>query len=81
MVKINVSLPDSVLKELDRAAKASRTSRSAFLVEAVKRYLEEKEKQWEMNRRRKAANSINRFREEFGGWDGTAEIIKWRDMH
>ena len=81
MVKINVSLPDSVLKELDRAAKASRTSRSAFLVEAVKRYLEEKEKQREMNRRRKAADAINRFREEFGGWDGTTEIIKWRDMH
>ena len=81
MVKINVSLPEGVLKELDREAKASRSSRSAFLVEAVKRYLMEKEEQREMKRRRKAADAINRFREEFGGWDGTAEIIKWRDMH
>lgn len=80
VAKINVSLPEDVLKQLDEAAREAHASRSALLVQAVKRYLEEKEEERKREKRRQAAATMDRLREEFGGWDGTAEIIKWRDL-
>lgn len=35
VVKVNVSLPEDVLKKLDEAARQSNSSRSAFLTQAV----------------------------------------------
>ena len=81
VIKVNISMPEKVLKELDKAANEANTSRSAFLTEAVKHYLEEKEEEKERERRLKAAKTIDRLREEFGPWDGTAEVLKWRDRH
>ncbi|MBM2831379.1 MAG: 1 protein [Dehalococcoidia bacterium] len=81
VVKVNVSLPEQVLQDIDRAARENHTSRSAFLVLAVKHYLEEKEEAAALERRRKAAEGIDRFREKFGNWDATAELLKWRDRH
>jgi len=81
VVKINVSIPKDVLEELDRAARESHTSRSAFLAQAVKNYLEKLEEERKREKRRKAAAEIDRLREKFGGWDGTAEVLKWRDRH
>jgi len=81
VVKINVSIPQDVLEKLDEAARDSKKSRSGLLTEAVKRFLEEKEEEKRMESRRKAAERIDRIREKFGPWDGTAEIIKWRDSH
>jgi metal-responsive CopG/Arc/MetJ family transcriptional regulator len=81
MPKVNVSLSQDILDELDKAARDSHTSRSAFLAEAVKHYLEEKEAEARRQRMKEAAEAIDRFREEFGGWDGTAEVLKWRDLH
>lgn len=40
-IRVNVTLPDRVLSEIDRYAKAHGFSRSAFLVEASRRYLKE----------------------------------------
>jgi metal-responsive CopG/Arc/MetJ family transcriptional regulator len=79
VVKVNVSLPEDVLRELDAAARQSRTSRSGFLVQAVKHYLEEKEEEHRRKRRQQAADSIRRIAEEIGPWDGASEILKWRD--
>lgn len=79
MAKINVSMPENVLQELDKAARRASTSRSALLSEAVRKYLKDLEEQRDRERRRQAAASIDRFREKFGGWDGTAEVLKWRD--
>jgi len=81
LAKINVSLPQDVLTELDKAARDSRTSRSAFLAEAVKRYLQQKEEEQNRETRRQAAAAIDRFRKKHGGWDGTAEVLRWRDRH
>ena len=81
MPKVNVSLPQDVLRELDKAARDSRTSRSAFLAQAVKHYLEQKEEQQQSETRRQAAAAIDRFRKTYGGWDGTAEVLRWRDRH
>jgi metal-responsive CopG/Arc/MetJ family transcriptional regulator len=81
MPKVNISLPDDVLRELDKAAREANTSRSAFLAQAVKHLIEELEEEKQMERRLQAAAAIDRIREELGPWDGTAEILKWRDMH
>jgi metal-responsive CopG/Arc/MetJ family transcriptional regulator len=81
MPKVNVSLPDDVLHELDKAAREAHTSRSAFLAQAVKHLIEELEEEKRKERRLQAAAAIDRIREEFGPWDGTAEILKWRDLH
>jgi metal-responsive CopG/Arc/MetJ family transcriptional regulator len=79
--KINVSIPEDVLRELDQAAREAGTSRSAFLTQAVKHYLQEKEEEKLLQQRRQAAEAIDRLREQFGPWDGTAEVLKWRDRH
>lgn len=79
MHKVNVSLPDDVLRELDRAARDSKASRSAFLALAVKRFIAGMEEEKQLKQRRQAAEAIDRFREEFGAWDGTAEVLKWRE--
>ncbi len=81
MTKVNVSLPQKILEDLDKAVREARTSRSAFLAEAVRHYLEEKDEEQKQEKRRQAAAKIDRFREEFGGWDGTEEVLKWRDSH
>ncbi|MBI2919060.1 MAG: type II toxin-antitoxin system HicB family antitoxin [Chloroflexi bacterium] len=81
VVKINVSLPENVLRELDEAARQSGSSRSAFLAQTVVHFLAAKEAEKKMEQRWRAAAEMDRLREEFGGWDGTAEIMKWRDRH
>ncbi|MDO8691747.1 MAG: ribbon-helix-helix protein, CopG family [Dehalococcoidia bacterium] len=81
VAKINVSLPEDVLEKLDLAARESHASRSAVLVQAIKRYLKEQEEEKRLERRRRAAERITKLAEELGPWDGTAEVIKWRDMH
>jgi len=81
VAKVNVSLPGALLEKLDEAARETHTSRSAFLAEAVERYLKEMEEEKLKEQRRRAAVDIDRIREEFGPWDGTAEILKWRDRH
>lgn len=81
VVKINISIPQDVLEKLDKAAREGGISRSGMLTEAARHFLQEKEEAKEMERRRKAAERIDQIREKFGPWDGTAEILKWRDRH
>ena len=81
VVKVNVSLPEDVLRDLDQAAREAQVSRSAFLVQAVKRYLEEREEERVRQERLDAAQAIREVAEQAGPWDGTAEILKWRDRH
>ena len=81
MPKVNVSLPDDVLRDLDKAAREANTSRSAFLAQAVKHLIEELEEEKQRECRIQAAATIRKIAEEIGPWDGTAEILKWRDSH
>ncbi len=81
MRKINVSLSDEIVRELDKAAHEARTSRSAFLARAVRHYLEERYEEQKREKQKQAAAVMDRFREEYGGWDGTYEVLKWRDRH
>lgn len=81
VVKINVSMPKEILEKLDEAAREANSSRSALLSMAVKRFLEEKEEEKQLERRRQAAKEIDRIREQVQPWDATAEVLKWRDRH
>jgi metal-responsive CopG/Arc/MetJ family transcriptional regulator len=81
VVKINVSMSSEILEKLDEAARESNSSRSALLSLAVKRFLEEKEERQKLERRLQAAERIIKIADEIGPWNGTAEILKWRDRH
>jgi metal-responsive CopG/Arc/MetJ family transcriptional regulator len=81
VVKINVSMPEDILAKLDAAAREAKSSRSALLSRAVERFLEEKNEEKQKERQRQAAKEIDRVRETYGPWDGTAEVLKWRDLH
>jgi metal-responsive CopG/Arc/MetJ family transcriptional regulator len=81
VVKVNVSMPEDIIKKLDEAARETNSSRSALLTRAAERYLAEKEEQKKKERRHKATKRILEMAEELGSWDGTAEILKWRDRH
>jgi metal-responsive CopG/Arc/MetJ family transcriptional regulator len=81
VVKINISIAEDVLEKLDQAAREAKTSRSAFLVQAVQHVLEEKEKEKLRERRLQAAKRIDQIAEKAGPWDATAEVLKWRDRH
>jgi metal-responsive CopG/Arc/MetJ family transcriptional regulator len=81
VVKINVSMSKELLEEFDEAAREANSSRSALLSQAVKRFLEEKAEKKKLERRLRAAERIIQIAEEIGPWDGTAEILKWRDRH
>ncbi|OGO36952.1 MAG: hypothetical protein A2147_09750 [Chloroflexi bacterium RBG_16_57_8] len=81
VVKINVSIAEDILKQIDEAAREAGTSRSAFLVRAAKHYLEESEEERRREQRRWAGREIDRIREQAPPWDATAEVLKWRDLH
>jgi metal-responsive CopG/Arc/MetJ family transcriptional regulator len=81
VVKINVSMPKELLEKFDEAAREARSSRSALLSQAVRRFLEEKEEEKLREKQRQAAKEIDRLRESVEPWDGTAEVLKWRDLH
>jgi metal-responsive CopG/Arc/MetJ family transcriptional regulator len=81
VVKINVSIREELLEKLDKAAEEAKSSRSALLAEAIERLLREKEECKDLAKRRRAAGRIDQLREKFGPWDGTAEVLKWRDLH
>ncbi|MDP2936090.1 MAG: ribbon-helix-helix protein, CopG family [Dehalococcoidia bacterium] len=79
--KINVSLPEEVLEQLDLAARESHASRSALLVQAVEHFLAKKEEERKQENRRQATEQISRLADELDPWDGPADVLKWRDRH
>jgi metal-responsive CopG/Arc/MetJ family transcriptional regulator len=81
IVKVNVSLPQEILQELDRAARENHTSRSAFLAQATRHYLQEKEEEKRKKRRINAAETIRSIAEKLGEWDAVGELLKSRDSH
>ncbi|MBI4329903.1 MAG: hypothetical protein HY673_01320 [Chloroflexi bacterium] len=81
VTKINVSISKEILQKADLAAREEHTSRSAFIVRAVEHFLQEKENERAQERRRKAAEGMDRIRGKLGAWDATGKILKWRELH
>jgi metal-responsive CopG/Arc/MetJ family transcriptional regulator len=82
-VKINITLPDGALREIDDQARADNKTRSGLILEALELFLGKRaETQAELARRKRiqeASVEIRRLRAKTGDWDGVAEIRKWRD--
>jgi metal-responsive CopG/Arc/MetJ family transcriptional regulator len=83
--KIMVSIPEEMLSELDQTAKEDHRSRSEFIREAVRLFLQ-------VRKSRSVPNQDSRIRKAIAvqdtlaasdtakEWNGTYEIRKWREV-
>jgi metal-responsive CopG/Arc/MetJ family transcriptional regulator len=82
-VKINITLPEEELKEVDAFVRRQGDTRSGFIQQALRSFIEQKERDEEERKRReemiKAISGIKQLREKSGEWDGVSEIRKWRE--
>lgn len=83
MVRINLSIDEKELQELDYMSGKVNISRSKLIREAIQLYKKEFDKKNMENRRiEKIKNAIriqDSLREYSKGWDGVSEIRKWRE--
>ena len=83
MAKINISLPDDLLEQVDSIAAERASSRSGFVAEATARYVTALREEREAAERResigRAIESARRIGEKFGAFDATAFIRADRD--
>ena len=84
--KIMISVPEEMLSELDHKAKEDHRSRSEFIREAVRHFLELKKTQsvpGQIQRVQKAVSVQDALAKEDSSkdWNGTEEIRKWRASH
>jgi len=83
MVRVNLSINEKELQELDRISEKENISRSKLIREAIALYKKELEKIDLENRRiEKIKNAIriqDNLRKYSKGWDGVSEIRKWRE--
>jgi metal-responsive CopG/Arc/MetJ family transcriptional regulator len=85
MTKINISLPDEFLDELDALKNEENISRSELLRKSVRTYKDMMEKQKEEKLRREkimeAVRTQDYLRTKSGKWDGVKEVRKWREKN
>lgn len=83
MVRINLSIDEKELQELDYMSGKVNISRSKLIREAIRLYKKEFDKKDMENRRiEKIKNAIriqDSLRKYSKGWDGVSEIRKWRE--
>ena len=83
MVRINLSIDEKELQELDYMSGKVNISRSKLIREAIQLYKKEFDKKNMENRRiEKIKNAIriqDSLRKYSKGWDGVSEIRKWRE--
>ena len=83
MGRINLSIDEKELQELDYMSGKVNISRSKLIREAIKLYKKEFDKKDMENRRiEKIKNAIriqDSLRKYSKGWDGVSEIRKWRE--
>lgn len=83
MAKVNISIPDEILEELDNKRKEGKINRSEFLKRAAKTYLQvlEDEKAEEEKRTgiEKAIEIQDKIRNKIGKWDAVEELRKLRE--
>jgi metal-responsive CopG/Arc/MetJ family transcriptional regulator len=82
-VKINITLPEEVLKEIDEFTREGNATRSGLILDALRAFVARREDEAEEEARRanirKAVSGIRQLKKRSGNWDGVAEIRKWRD--
>lgn len=82
MAKVNISIPDNLLYDVDSMAERKAMSRSGFIQEASARYVADLEAEEEHLRRQKsveaAMEKARSLSNAVGSFDGTAQIKKDR---
>ena len=82
-IKVNITLPEDELSQIDRYTKEEGTTRSGLILRALRSYIKRKEEETAEKMRRvaiqRASSDIRKLRVKAGKWDGVAEIRKWRD--
>jgi len=84
MVKINVSIPDDFLAEIDRYKKIKKVTRSQFIIDAAKNYFNNIESLLAEQRKIDAINRLRKTRQEImkitsaKEIDATEELRKMR---
>ena len=83
MVRINLSIDEKELQELDYMSGKVNISRSKLIREAIRLYKKEFDKKDMENKRiERIKNAIriqDSLRKYSKGWDGVSEIRKWRE--
>jgi metal-responsive CopG/Arc/MetJ family transcriptional regulator len=83
MVRINLSIEEKELKQIDKISKSENISRSKLIRKALEVYRGEVERKAAENNRRqnieKAIETQENLRKYSLGWDGVSEIRKWRE--
>ena len=85
MTKINISVPDEFLDELDALKNQENISRSELLRKSVRTYKELLERQKKEKERKEkimeAVKTQDYLRTKSGKWDGVKEIRTWREKN
>ena len=83
MAKINVSIPDALLEEIDALAEQAHSSRSGFVAEATARYVAElNEERARVERMQSIDRALERatlIGERFGTFDAAGSVREDRD--
>jgi metal-responsive CopG/Arc/MetJ family transcriptional regulator len=83
MVRINISIDEAELEDLDRLRKQSKITRSGLIRQAIGLFKKELEKQKIEENRKKELLEAFKIQKELSklteGWDGVSEIRKWRE--
>ncbi len=83
MARVNVFLPDDLLKTIDAAAKESHVGRSTLVQTALTRYLEALRTEREEAQRRRemdeACAGMDALAEKLGKWDPVTVIREFRE--
>ncbi|MCL4377809.1 MAG: ribbon-helix-helix protein, CopG family [Actinobacteria bacterium] len=83
MTRINISLSDEDLKDLDRLSMQAGLTRSRLIRQALELYKTELEMKKIEEKRNKDLREAFKIQEKLSklseGWDGVSEIRKWRE--
>jgi metal-responsive CopG/Arc/MetJ family transcriptional regulator len=83
MARINISIPEEIIKKVDSYTEIVQISRSGFILNALENYFTQVERKLLEDKKKDAYEGILRIREMaaplFNGWDSTSEIRKLRD--
>jgi hypothetical protein len=83
MARINISIPEEIIKKIDSYKEIIQISRSGFILNAMENYFIKVESKLLEDKKKNAYEGILDIRAMaapfFKGWDSTSEIRKLRD--
>ncbi len=84
MSKVNISLTDEILEQIDKTREKRQLTRSEFFRRASELYLmvleEERREEEKKAGIEEAIRIQDKVRQRVGSWDALAELRKWREL-